>query len=222
MTQTVTDKLPRRAPKSLRREQLINATIDSLARRGYAATTLADVADGAGLSRGIVNFHFESKDKLLIETLQFLADEYSANWREAVAKAGDSPAQQMFAIIVADLDERVCNPRKVAAWFAFFAEAKSRPSYQKLSWARDGDYMDLLAAVCRALKSEGKYGFDSNRMADSVYAMQEGLWLRLMLESDEFSRDLALDTALTTIGTLFPRHFDQKGRLIRNMKGDVE
>ncbi len=222
MIETVSEKQPRRAPKSLRREQLINATIDSLARRGYAATTLADVADGAGLSRGIVNFHFESKDKLLIETLQFLADEYSANWREAVAGAGDSPAQKMHAIIVADLDERVCNPRKVAAWFAFFAEAKSRPSYQKLSWARDGDYMDLLASVCRALKSEGKYSFDSNRMADAVYAMQEGLWLRLMLESDEFSRELALETALTTIGNLFPRHFDQQGRLVRKTKGEVE
>ena len=30
---------------------------------------MADVADGAGLSRGIVNFHFESKEKLLIATL---------------------------------------------------------------------------------------------------------------------------------------------------------
>lgn len=52
----------RKASKETRRQQLIEATIDLLARRGYSETTMADVADGAGLSRGIVNFHFESKE----------------------------------------------------------------------------------------------------------------------------------------------------------------
>ena len=56
---------------------------------------MADVADGAGLSRGIVNFHFESKEKLLVATLQYMADEYSAHWRHALHKAGDDPARQL-------------------------------------------------------------------------------------------------------------------------------
>ena len=45
------DKKGRKASKETRRQQLIEATIDSLARRGYSETTMADVADGAGLSR---------------------------------------------------------------------------------------------------------------------------------------------------------------------------
>ena len=69
------EKRGRKASKETRRQQLIEATIDSLARRGYSETTMADVADGAGLSRGIVNFHFESKEKLLVATLQYMADE---------------------------------------------------------------------------------------------------------------------------------------------------
>ena len=68
--------------------QLIDATIDSLAKRGYSETTMADVADGAGLSRGIVNFHFESKEKLLVATLQYMADEYSAHWRDGLSEGG--------------------------------------------------------------------------------------------------------------------------------------
>jgi TetR/AcrR family transcriptional repressor of bet genes len=63
----------RKASKEMRRQQLIEATIDTLATKGYAATTLADVAKAAGLSGGIVNFHFETKDKLLVETLRQLA-----------------------------------------------------------------------------------------------------------------------------------------------------
>lgn len=54
------DKRGRNAAKEVRQVQLIEATIESLAKRDYSETTMADVA---GLSRGIVNFHFESKEK---------------------------------------------------------------------------------------------------------------------------------------------------------------
>src|SRR3982751_5450590 len=81
------DKKSRKASKQTRQQQLIEATIDSLAKRGYADTTLANVADGAKLSRGIVNFHFESKEKLLVATLQYMADEYSNHWNNALEKA---------------------------------------------------------------------------------------------------------------------------------------
>src|SRR3954462_6061063 len=87
--ETEPEKKGRKASKETRQQQLIEATIDSLAKRGYSETTMADVADGAGLSRGFVNFHFESKEKLLVATLQYMADEYSQHWRAALQKAGD-------------------------------------------------------------------------------------------------------------------------------------
>ena len=93
-TQGRAERRGRKASKEVRQLQLIEATIDSLAKRGYAETTMADVADGAGLSRGIVNFHFESKEKLLIATLQHMSDEYSralarrpAEGRRAIRRA---------------------------------------------------------------------------------------------------------------------------------------
>ena len=69
--------------KRRRREQLIQSTIASIAKRGFADTTLANVAQGAGLSRGIVNFHFTNKETLLTDTLQYLAEEYSHVWARA-------------------------------------------------------------------------------------------------------------------------------------------
>ncbi|TIU43039.1 MAG: TetR family transcriptional regulator, partial [Mesorhizobium sp.] len=101
------EKRGRKASKEVRRLQLIEAT-------------MADVADGAGLSRGIVNFHFESKEKLLIATLQHMYDEYSAHWRTALQKAGDDPARQLQQLVWADFDRSICNKRKLAAWLAFW------------------------------------------------------------------------------------------------------
>ncbi|MFZ1815881.1 MAG: TetR family transcriptional regulator C-terminal domain-containing protein [Rhizobiaceae bacterium] len=208
----------RRESKEFRREQLINATIDSLAKRGYAATTLADVADGAGLSRGIVNFHFDSKEKLLIETLQSMSDEYGRHWREALAGAGGQAAQQLRMLIRADLDKKICNSRLISAWAAFWAEAKTRPSYQKLCWDRDDDYLGEIRRVCTALKEEGNYAFDPKNVAVAIYCMQEGLWLRLMLGGREFKREGAVAAAMELLGSLFPLHFENDGSLKKKGK----
>ena len=201
----------RRESREKRREQLINATIESLAVRGYAATTLADVSDGAKLSRGIVNFHFDSKDNLLLETLQFMSDEYQENWKARYAAAPSDTAHKLIALITADLDRKICTPHTVAAWFALMAEAKSRPAYQKLVWERDTKYRGRLTEYCRKAKDEAGYTFDPENVTAAIYAMQEGLWLRLMLSGRKYKRTDALKIAMEMLGTIFPKHFDADG-----------
>jgi TetR/AcrR family transcriptional repressor of bet genes len=201
------DRKGRKASREVRRQQLIDATIDSLARRGYAETTLADVADGAGLSRGIVNFHFESKEKLLVATLQFMAEEYAAHWRGALEKAGPDPAGQLWALCAADFDRAVCTKRKLAAWCAFWGEAKSRPTYQALCGGRDQAYHETMIDICERLRQQGGYPIDPQASALAINALLEGLWLRLMLAADEVSRETAFAAAAELLAALFPRHF---------------
>ena len=55
-------------PKAERRQQLIDATIRCIAQHGLSAVTMQMVTRDAGLSVGIANLHFESKDNLLKET----------------------------------------------------------------------------------------------------------------------------------------------------------
>ena len=54
----------RTASKEERQLQLIQATIRSVARNGLSDTTMATVSSEAGLSQGIINLHFQSKDRL--------------------------------------------------------------------------------------------------------------------------------------------------------------
>ncbi|MEM9146377.1 MAG: TetR family transcriptional regulator C-terminal domain-containing protein [Pseudomonadota bacterium] len=201
----------RRASKGARRDQLMDATLATLARRGLAQVTLADVAETAGLSRGIVNFHFESKERLLFATLSRLSAEYDAVWREELAAAGPRVADRLRALLSADFSERLCAPEKVAAWFAFFAEAAARPDYRDLCWARDDALLAAIRGLCAELDAEAGYGQDAQATAMALYAMQEGLWLRLMLGNAELSRQDALAIALGMLGTLFPQHFDRDG-----------
>jgi len=210
-----TERKGRKASKEIRRLQLIEATIDSLARRGYSETTMADVADGASLSRGIVNFHFESKEKLLVATLQHMSEEYAAHWRGALEKAGDDPARRLWAIVAADFDRAVCSRRKLAAWCAFWGEAKSRPTYQALCGSRDQVYQNVMIELCRSLATDGGYAFGPVRTALALAAMLEGLWLRLMMGGDDISREKAHEAAIEHLATVFPKHFNREGVLAR-------
>ncbi len=207
----------RKASKETRRQQLIDATIDSLARRGYSETTMADVAEGAGLSRGIVNFHFESKEKLLVATLQFMADEYSAHWRAALLRAGGDPARQLATLVAADFDRAICSKRKLAAWCAFWGEAKSRPTYQSLCGARDEAYQNVFIALCRKLKADGGYDFDPQSTALGLSAMLEGLWLRLMMGTEDATRESALHASADFLASVFPKHYPRTAPRMRKI-----
>jgi len=206
------EKRGRKASKETRRHQLIEATIDSLAKRGYSETTMADVADGAGLSRGIVNFHFESKEKLLVATLQYMADEYATHWRAALQKAGDDPARQLGVLVAADFDRAICNKRKLAAWCAFWGEAKSRPTYQALCGARDQAYQEVFIDLCRKLQADGGYDMDPQTTALGLSAMLEGLWLRLMMGTEDLTRESAHQAATDFLSSVFPKHFSRDGQ----------
>ena len=211
VTREQTVPLPRKASRAQRRQQLIEATVECLARRGYAQTTLTDVATLAGLSHGLVNFHFETKQKLLVETLLFLAVEYRENWTRALAAAAPSPEHQLEALIAADFNETVCTQSKLTAWCAFWVEAQSRPIYQETCGSNDLKYVSMLEGICDRIIRKGGYNLDAMQVARILRVTVEGLWLDLMSLNMPYSREEARRTAFTCAAAFFPEHFDGGG-----------
>lgn len=216
MSESAVRRKPRKRTesKALRRQQLIDSTIESIAKRGFAETTLADVASGAGLSRGIVNFHFESKEQLLIETLRFVSEEYRQNWQKALARAGGSAIERLLALINADFEPAVCNRKKVAVWYAFWGEAKSRPTYLKLCADRDQDYGEMMRALIQDIVEEGPYpAIDPDLVVTGIAAMTDGLWLDVLLEPKAADRRRAVRSVMLFLAGLFPRHLNAQGEI---------
>jgi TetR/AcrR family transcriptional repressor of bet genes len=205
---------PRKASRESRREQLIEATVEVLAESGFARTTLKEVAAKAGLSHGLVNFHFRSKDALLVETLLHLADEYRRNWQSALAAAppGD-PAARLDALLRADFRPEICTPSRLAAWCAYWGEAQSRPIYQERCGSNDTEYVRVIEEVCRDLIAAGGYDLPVERIARVLRVTIEGVWLDLVTMSRPYRREEALATVYTCAAAVFPRHFGPKGLL---------
>ena len=194
--------------KHLRREQLIEATIDTIARYGFRKTTLSQVAKRAKLSQGIVNFYFKTKDGLLLETLEFLAEEYEATWKRAVAARGPDPVAALDAIIETDLGREVCNRRKVSVWVAFWGESQSQPQFRRLCSKLSDEYLaQTRELISRIMDQGGHHRLDADAIAHGLNAMINGLWLDLMIDPKRFDRGAAKRACRTYLASVFPTEF---------------
>ncbi len=201
-------KLRRTAPPEERRHQLIEATIRCVADQGLADTTIATVAQEAGLSQGIINLHFQSKERLLTETLRYLSDEYRNACSEAAAAADVSPAAGLQALVDLDFRRNICSREKLAVWFAFWGERKFRPTYRRICAERDKSYDDVTRVLCAKLCEAGGYtDMDPLLIADGLSALTDGLWLDLLVRPESMSRELAWRISVTYLAQAFPRHF---------------
>ncbi len=55
---------------AIRREQILAAAERLLARNGWAGTTFADICKEAGISSGVLTYHFKDKDEILLAVLE--------------------------------------------------------------------------------------------------------------------------------------------------------
>lgn len=199
----------RTASKEARRQQLIEATIKCIASRGISSTTLGDVSREAGLSQGIVNLHFQSKDNLFSETLRYLADEYKTLFDKTLAKAGPGPADKLLALMELDLKPSVCDPRKLAVWFAFWGEAKAVPTYQKMCDAYDQEYDQDVCDLCEQIIRDGGYkGIDAVIVTEALCSMTDGLWQSCLISPKSWDRKIAREAVYSYLHAIFPKHYE--------------
>lgn len=200
----------RTATREKRRQQLIDATMICIARKGMGSTTLGDVAGEAGLSQGIVNLHFESKENLLNETLRYLADEYKTQFDRALESSGPEAADKLRALVDLDLRPSICQGRKVAVWFAFWGEVKSRPAYRKICDESDRYYDDVVEQLCGELIVQGDYkGVSASAVAKILTSTTNGFWLSCLISPKSFDRHKAMDAVNEYLASVFPKHFSK-------------
>jgi TetR/AcrR family transcriptional repressor of bet genes len=194
--------------KHLRREQLIDATMRTIARYGYARTTMAHVAKAAGLSQGIVNFYFKTKEALLYETFVHLAEEYETLVGQALAEAGDDPVDRLLAMIETDLGPQVCAPTKIAVWLAFWSESRSRPKYRGLCHKLASGYSDQVHELCETMASrDSSTDLDLVAITAGFIALIDGFWVNVGVAPATVDREKAKAACRAYFKGFFPAEF---------------
>ncbi|MGB7453378.1 MAG: transcriptional regulator BetI [Lysobacterales bacterium] len=199
----------RTASKEVRQDQLIKATIRSIARHGLSETTIATVAREAGLSQGIINLHFKSKERLLEETLGHIVDEYRSAWYKVMNSSGQTAAEKLAALAAVDFDKQICQRNKLAVWFAFWGESRSRLTYRKICAESSREYKQLLTGLCEELIKQGNFKVQAQHVAIGLLAMNSGLWLDMLISPSKMPAERAREISLSYLRGVFPGHFPE-------------
>ncbi len=200
-----------RLPQDLRREQLVDAAISAIAEHGLSNVTLDKVARLAGLTAGMVNFHFQSKQDLLHETLRRIADEYQAACEAGVAAAAGDPAEGLMALVRASFDRRIASPEKLAVWYAFWGESRSRADYLAICGSSDRAVYEAVFGMLAELAGRDAATIDVRAAALGLCGLIDSLSQEALIQGAEFDHADAVETCRRYLANLLPTVFAPGG-----------
>ncbi|MFG3554353.1 TetR/AcrR family transcriptional regulator [Micromonospora sp. NPDC047557] len=186
--------MPKKVDHQQRRTLIADALMRVAAAQGLEAVSLRHVATEAGVSAGMVQHYFRTKDEMMAFALSVVRERSQIRVTEAVAGLGENPSPRLLlrTMIVAllPLDEHTRDDGRVA--LAFLAYTAVRPSAAPS--LRD-DTAQLTAFIASVLPT------DDAAAATGLLALMEGLGLYLL--GGQYTAEQALDALDAHLDLLF-------------------
>ncbi|MBN9529161.1 MAG: betaine-aldehyde dehydrogenase [Alphaproteobacteria bacterium] len=163
-----------------RRRQLIEATIDTMADLGFAATSLAHIARRAGVSPGLVAHYFDDKEGLLEATLRAMSARLTRASTRRLAAARD-PRARIQAVIDSVLAPEEFDRRTCSVWLAFWGEVIHSRRLKRIQHVYEQRLLSNLRHALRRLMLPAQ----AASSALSIAALIDGLWLKATLSAPQ-------------------------------------
>ena len=195
--------MPKRVDHHARRTLIADALMRVAADRGLEAVSLRHVATEAGVSSGMVQHYFRTKDEMMTFALDVVSENVQA--RLAADDLGESPSPSALvrALLVQllPLDERRRAEGRVA--LAFLAYAAVKPAVAAALRADTARLREFVADRIRAAQAAGEApaGIDATHAAIVLLALVEGLGLQVL--GEHYSPETALKVFDAHLSTLF-------------------
>lgn len=175
----------RRKSVAERRRELIDAGIACLGDGGMTGFTIDRICRRAGVSRGLINHHFRSKDDLLVAIYATMTEHLLA------APGSATPLDFLREIIDFNFDERTFNASNLRAWLAIWGEIANNEALFGLHRQRYEGYKSRIAEALREVAAQLQADIPAERLARQLIALIDGLWLEHCLHPDEFTLAMA-------------------------------
>lgn len=125
-------RLPRRPStrkSETSRQQVLDAALHVLAARGLTHASVQDIADQAGLSKGSVHYHFESKEDLVEHVLRHACGSVEAKVRAAFEAEG-TPVEKVRAAVSTMWALRRDGAPSIRVMTELFSQARQNERYR--------------------------------------------------------------------------------------------
>ncbi|WP_125781336.1 transcriptional regulator BetI [Pseudoalteromonas rubra] len=190
--------MPKVGMEPVRRQQLIEATLQSVAELGLQATTINSISKKAGMSSGIISHYFGGKQGLIEATVRYLLSSLQRSLLHKTAQ-GCSPKQRLMFIVEANFAVVQQQRDTTRTWLSFWAHSMHDAQLHRLQRVNARRLYSNLLYSFKQLMAPG----EAREAAELSAAMIDGLWLRAVLsKADDAQFDSAQDLAKRYIQSL--------------------
>lgn len=104
--------------EAARRRQIVDAVIDVIADEGYELATFERIARRAGISRGLISYHFESRDELMAAVVARAYEDGAAYMASRLAAAPRYPRDLLRVYLQSNVEYLRDHRRELLALIA--------------------------------------------------------------------------------------------------------
>jgi AcrR family transcriptional regulator len=184
------------------REQLLDATIECLVELGYARTTVQEICQRAGLSRGAQQHHFTTKAELMTSALEHLFKRLSDEILAATNELPDGPSRIEAGV---DLLWRAYSGTLSTAAVELWVAARTDPELRRTLLPVDRALGHATLEFYREIMGVAVDDARLNTLVLLTVNMVRGLALDAMIGGDERRRDALLAEWKTLVAEQFGR-----------------
>jgi len=198
--------MPHRAVRTretpeVRRAMLIEATTRSIAKHGYASTTIERICEEAGVSRGLVNHHFGSKEELILQSYQQLCSDWAYYTKDMVDESSE-PELALRAAVERNFDPKLFKREYLSIWLGFWSAIPKSAELRKADRALYKMDLQIFQRLFERLAAKRGLKLDARLQAIGLMALIEGLWLQWSLDPTSFTVEEAKDVCIGSIAHL--------------------
>lgn len=133
-------------------EALMRAAYTALCDHGYADLTLRKIAAEFDKSRGLVHYHYDSKDHLIVALLEYLSERFA---ERIEATADDSPSDRLDTLIESLALGPSLDGVDGAAYHMAIFELRAQAPYNEALRSRLQENFSFLRATCEEIIRDG-------------------------------------------------------------------
>lgn len=182
--------MPKVGMEKIRRQQLIDATLESIEMHGLQGTTISTISKQAGVSSGIISHYFGGKAGLLEACVKFLLHTLREDLITNLKNGNSDHQSRLYAIIDANFNGLQKSQKAAVTWLAFWAQSMHSEELARLQRINASRLVSNLKYSLRHLVSREQVTWCANMLAAQI----DGFWLRSALSNDDQSYVDAVDT----------------------------